>query len=164
MEPIVNSPFFWAGLVVSVITASFWFGNWRGAVNTDRDSFKEFMREVRSDIKKILLKLSDPVTDRSSPIRLTELGRKISNEIDAKSIAKGLLSNALSEVNNESAYDIQEYCFTHLNDCELSLSDTQVDQIKQCAFDNGIETLSVRRVIAIELRDMILSKLSLELK
>jgi len=164
MEAILSSSLFWAGFVVALATAIFWLGNWHGAVNADRDAFKKFMQEVRGDIKEILLKLSNPVAERGSPIRLNDLGKRVSEEVGAKDIAKALLDQILPKARGKSAYDIQEYCFSHLNECDLSLSEARIADIKQCAFDNGIETLSVRRVIAIELRDMTLSELSLELK
>ncbi|MCZ0942268.1 MAG: hypothetical protein OXJ53_04350 [Gammaproteobacteria bacterium] len=151
-------------LLIALVKVLWEAASWYGSVNADRYNFKEFMQEVRGDIKEILLKLSKPVAERGSPIRLTDLGKKVSDEVGAKEIAKGLLGDMLPEVRDKSAYDIQEYCFSHLNECDLSLSEEQIAEIKQCAFDNGIETLSVRRVIAIELRDMILSELSLELK
>ena len=164
MESVVGSPLFWAALAIAFATAVFKGAAWYGAVNSDRDSFREFMQEVRNDIKAILLKLSPPVAESGSPIRLTDLGERISGEVGARGIARELLDDVLPQVRGKSAYDIQEFCFDRLNERDLPLSEAQVDGIKQCAFDNGVETLSVRRVIAIELRNLVLGQLGLELQ
>ena len=98
----------------------------------------------------------------SSPLQLTEFGKNISDSIDAKGIAQSLVAGVNPNVRDKPAYDIQEFCFAHVNECELP--EAQLNHIKQCAFDNGIEQKNVRRVIAVELRNLILSELGLQLK
>ena len=83
------NPSYWAlgislTLMIAVITSAYRFGVWKGKVDNDRTSFKEFMSEVRADIKLILTRLPPTTTTSASPIRLTDLGEHISNSIDAK--------------------------------------------------------------------------------
>ena len=79
-EWFVN-PLFWItfmSLLPVAAGAIFAFGQWKGKVDSDRASFKEFMEEVRSDLKEILRRLpSRTLTDGSPPL-LTDLGRSIS--------------------------------------------------------------------------------------
>ena len=51
-------------------------GGWFSNVNSDRKSFKEFMDEIRGDIKEILLRLPPLTVASSSPLRLTDFGEK----------------------------------------------------------------------------------------
>ena len=75
------NPLFWIAflsLLPMAAGAIFAFGQWKGKVDSDRESFKELMAEVRSDIKEILRRLpSRTLTDGSQP-RLTDSGKSIS--------------------------------------------------------------------------------------
>ena len=73
-----------AVLLLAVGGIIFKFGKWTGEVNSDRDRFNKFIKEVRDDIKTILSRIPPSVVVGSSPLRLTELGEKISKEIHAK--------------------------------------------------------------------------------
>ncbi len=69
---------------------------WKGAVDADRIMFKEFMKEVREDIREInknilgIFSQLDPpdFIDGKSPLSLTEQGQKVSKELNAASWAK----------------------------------------------------------------------------
>ena len=58
--------------------AVFAFGQWKGRVDSDRESFKELMAEIRSDIKEILRRLPSRTLTDGSPPRLTDVGKSIS--------------------------------------------------------------------------------------
>ena len=121
------------------------------------------MKRVEDRLNQIFERLPPrKVVAESSPLQLTEFGRTISDDIDAKGIAQSLVASVMPNMHGKPAYDIQEFCFAHLNECELP--EAQLNKIKQCAFDNGIEQENVRRVIAVELRNLILSELGLQLK
>ena len=52
------NPSYWAlgislTLMITVITSAYKFGVWKGKLDNDRTSFREFMNEVRADIKLI---------------------------------------------------------------------------------------------------------------
>ena len=65
------SPLFWIAFLSLLPVAAgavFAFGQWKGRVDSDRESFKALMAEVRSDIKEILGRLpSRTLTDSSPP-------------------------------------------------------------------------------------------------
>ena len=80
------NPLFWiASLSLLSVAAGaiFAFGQWKGRVDSDRVSFKEFMTEVRNDIKEILRRLPSPTVDAHSPLRLADLGKPISERFTA---------------------------------------------------------------------------------
>ena len=58
--------------------AIFALGQWKGRVDSDRESFKELMVEVRSDLKEMLRLLPSRTLTDGSPSRLTDLGKSIS--------------------------------------------------------------------------------------
>ena len=146
---------------IGVIAVLVRIGMWIGRVNSDRDSFKEFMeavrddfKEVRADIKNILVKVSGPQTvERGRPLRLTELGKEIADEIGAYSIAHELSERVQREIEGMTAHDIQEFCMTYVND-EWVLEPHHERSIKDAAFNHGVIMKQVLEVIAIELRDI----------
>ena len=88
-----------AGLVYGIVRGSIALGEWIGAVNADRVAFKEFMSRIEGKIDRIFERLSPPPTAASaSPIRLTDFGKQISQELDVKAWvpnqAKALLERA----------------------------------------------------------------------
>lgn len=92
------------------------FGKWTGEVNSDRDRFNKFIKEVRDDIKTILSRIPPSVVVGSSPLRLTELGGKISKEIHAKEWAKEIANDLIESVKNKQPYEIQETCIQYIDD------------------------------------------------
>ena len=75
------NPLFWIAFVSLLPMAAgaiFAFGQWKGRVDSDRESFKELMAEVRSDLKEILRRLPSRTLTDGSPLRLTDLDKSIS--------------------------------------------------------------------------------------
>lgn len=112
------NPAYWAlgisiTLGITAITFAFKFGNWHGKVNSELASFREFINEVRADIKQILNRLPQTPTTSASPIRLTELGERISYRIDAKNWAKATARNLIDETKDMDSFLIQEFSFDH---------------------------------------------------
>ena len=144
-------------------------GEWKGKVDADRRNFKEFMtevrrdiRELRGDVKKIFDRLATPssIITRRSPLRLTELGEAISKEIGGKALASRIATNLGSWATDKDAYAIQEYSFEYVE--EFQYSDEERKTIRKSAYDNGLDVSVIRRVLAIELRDKLLKITDLE--
>ena len=75
------SPLFWIFFLSLLPVAAgviFAFGQWKGRVDSDRESFKELMTEIRSDLKEILRRLPSRTLTDGSPPRLTDLDKSIS--------------------------------------------------------------------------------------
>ena len=87
MSEWLANPLFWVAFVSLLPVAAgaiFAFGQWKGKVDSDRALFKGLMAEVRNDIKEILRRLpSSTVAAANSPLRLTDLGKSISERFAA---------------------------------------------------------------------------------
>ena len=86
MQEWLANPVAWVAalsLLSMVAGAAFAFGTWKGKVDSDRASFKVFMKEVRDDIKEILGRLPSPTVADGSPLQLTDCGKSISERLGA---------------------------------------------------------------------------------
>ena len=155
MNEWLASPQFWVLLFAAVGTI-FGFGLWKGRVDSDRASFKEFMKEVRNDIKEILRRLPSHTLAGSSPLRLTDLGKSISERLDAPALAQDLAPHLQERIKGKAPYEIQEMCFDYIRH-EYMPPDAVETLIKTCAYDNGIDRGQVVDVLAVELRDKLLA-------
>lgn len=150
-------PWVWVAAGLSVMGATFAVGKWYGSVNSDRSVFKDFIKEVRNDIKEILKRLPMPVTSKSSPIQLTDFGRTVSECLRAGEIADQLAVQLKEKMQGLSAYDVQEECLRYVNNLYEPPKHIE-DRIKDCAYQNGVKRSEVLRVLAVELRDRLLAE------
>ena len=140
---------------LAALGAIFGVGKWVGAVNADRISFKTFMNEVRKDIKEILQRLPAKVVTGQSPVRLTDLGKRVSECLDAPSIVRGLASELIDRVAGKPDYEVQEMCFSYIDE-EYTPPPEVETVVRKCAYEHGIERDQVMRVLGVELRDQLL--------
>ena len=131
------------------------FGRWQGEVNADRLDFHNFMKEIRAKLDSISERLpkQPPLWMGASPIKLTERGKKISDEANAVEIASWLLTKYEGS-DDDSDYQVQERCFYLAN--KNNLKEDQIRLLEDCAYQNGIDMKAILRVVAIELRDIIM--------
>ncbi len=162
-----------ASVIISAITLHRSIGRkisdrsrWEGAVDADRNSFKEFMQEIRKDIRQInrhiflIFSGSDPdFIDGESPLRLTEKGEKVSKELNAATWAEKTAK--IVEIENKEAYNIQEFCFMYAID-DQHYADEELRSIIGYAYNNGITKEKVQSVFGIELRDKVLEIMNLD--
>lgn len=97
----------------------------------------------------------------SSPLTLTDLGKSISEKIGATELANDYAKKLHDEVKDLNAYEIQEYCFEFCEEkLPAKLKEEKVKQLERMqtvAFEEGIEVEKIMRIVAIELRDKLLS-------
>ena len=139
-----------------VVGGAFAFGTWKGKVDSDRASFKEFMNEVRDDIKEILGRLPSPTVTDASPLQLTDCGKSISERLGAADLAQGLAPLLQAQVEGKTPYEIQETCFDYVRH-EYEPPEDVETRVKTCAYDHGIKRGQVLDVLAVELRDKLLA-------
>ncbi len=138
-------------------------GEWRGQVDADRTNFKEFMTEIRKELRDIRRAINDillrlppaPTVGSTSPLSLTELGSTISKELDAAAWARDTATSVQPEVESKDAYGIQEFCFTYADKKDVFTPEL-LRAMRESAYQHGIDEHQVRRVFAIELRDKLL--------
>ena len=146
--------------LIAIIAAFGKYREWKGTVNADIQSFKEFMNEIRGDIKKIFDRLPpSPITEGASPIKLTDFGTNISHDIGAKKWANLLAPKLVSQVQNQQEFEIYRFCEKYVAD--MKLDDNLQLRIQEVAYNHNISTASVMEIFPIELRDELLSLLNL---
>ena len=147
-----------SGAAIGIVVAAVRVGEWKGKVDSDRTDFRDFMKEVRKDIKEILSSLSSTVTEKSSPLKLTELGQSISDRLKASEWAKQTAPNVIDDVTGKHPYEIQNFCLDYVRR-DIRLTPNMDEEVKSCAYDNGITKRQVLEVLAIELRDELIEAL-----
>ena len=157
-------------LLISICAALIGIGAWVGKMNSDMSTVKDFIKEIRDDIKEIF-KCLPPVTATSkSPIQLTDLGEEVADEIAVETWAHELKQKINTELEGKpDPYEVQEICFQyaekHLFDAikEFDEDDALAKKIKGSAYNHGLELDQVLMVVGIVLRDKALADLDLEL-
>lgn len=132
---------------------------WKGAVDSDRKSFKDFMKEIRKDITALRDEFrtyfgGKPLITPGSPLQLTGYGKKLSEELDGKKWAAEIATGLTDQLGGADAYEIQQFSFNHVEDIEYTAEQSKL--IRDIAYRNGLSEGNVRRVLAIELRDKLL--------
>ena len=117
---------------------------------------KDDIKEVRKNIEKIFQQLPSRVVYSGSPLQLTDFGKRISECLTSGLIADNLISAVRGRQKDKSSYDIQELCFDYVKN-EWKAPDEIESLIRECAYENGTDREQVLEVIAIELRDRLLS-------
>ena len=88
--------------VVAGVAVGRWLwklAEWKGRVNTDRDNFKAFMKEIRSRLDQIFIRLPPPgLSTNESPVVLNELGKKVSEAMGIKVWAEKTAPTFLEKV------------------------------------------------------------------
>ena len=146
---------------LTVATLLIGVGVWLGRISANQRNFKDFMKEVKTDLReindKLLNILSKPkrdVIDTRSPLQLNDLGKKIWKELDASKWVERFGQATKTSFNNKDSYEIQEFCFRYVQTDEI-YSDEETRRIREMAYDNGMSEFDVRRVIGIKFRDTI---------
>ena len=158
MEPWYTNPVVVLGgiaLLASVGTAILKFGEWKGKVDSDRRTFSGFMEEIRKDIKEILTRLPPVEATGASPVRLTEFGKSISEDVGAQDVAKRLAPEVRKQVREMDPYQVQEHCleFMTVKHAPAPELDSLINKV---AYERGVKREQVLRVIALELRDLLI--------
>lgn len=151
------------GTLLAAFGVAVSIGIWIGKVNTDRASFKNFMSEIKTEMKEVQAKLnrilgglSHPVTTKESPVVLTEEGSDLSDCIDAKTVVDELATDLFPRINGMDKYQVQEFCEDYFID-QHNPGDDVESKWRECAYQKGLKMHHVHLVLAVELRDKLLS-------
>ena len=155
-------------VLIAVIGGVIGLIQWGANVNADRKTFKEFMEEVKADIKELLRRLPPVTTAGKSPIELTDLGKKVVTMLQPDQWIEQYALQRLPHTNEMSLYQIQKDAFEFAEQ-ELLISIQNdnsglVKTIEDCAFHHGITISEVMKALGVVLRDKIfqLKGLSIE--
>lgn len=148
-------------LVVGVAIASWKISGWKTKVDSTSSELKDFIKEIREDIKSILGRMRTPV-ESGSPLVLNDLGKKIASEIEADKWMVQIAVDIHERLEDDKdPYEIQEKSFEYAQKSFLAnlTPDAGVElekKIRLSAYNNGLEVKQVLEVIGITLRDKVL--------
>jgi hypothetical protein len=167
-----TNPVVWIGAITALVIIGrviFLIGQWKGKVDEAQSAFKttlaSFMEEIRAEAGRVHARIDDifgrlpraEITS-GSPLTLTDLGRRISDCLNAKALAGTLADSLRERVRGRKPYQIHEMCFDYVkNDFDPPVE--VVDAIGECAYEHGVKREQVLNVLAVELRDQLLSAL-----
>ncbi len=163
---------------LAVIGAAFKIGSWHAHVNADRSFFREFMqeigswyaevnadrvvfrgfmqdirddmRELRGDIKAILMRLPSAPVSTESPLRLTDFGDKLSAHMEAESWAAEIAVDLAPNVQGYEDYQVDQVARDYVSG---QLSAEMGIRVDRCAYEFGIEREGALSVLRVVLRD-----------
>ena len=149
-------------VLITVAILIFKIGSWRGEVNTDRSSFKGYIKEtkqiletIQNDIKSIFLKLPPVPVSGSSPRQLTDFGEKIAEQFGADEWASTLAPDLMRKVEQKKPFEIDQFCQNYV---ESELTSEYEVRVLECAYEKGTSKENVLAVLAVVLRDKLLDK------
>ncbi len=167
---LFGQPWVWvlvAGIILWNMGRFVWkVATWKATTDHRLSSLEKVIPEVYVMLDRILTLLispkpGHPVAESSSPSKLNEYGRELSEKIKAKKVAAAYVDKMHEETQNMNAYQVQQHCFLFsmikmLDDLEKN--DKEIfDRISAVAYEDGLEIERLMRVIGFELRDQVLA-------
>ena len=120
------------------------------------NSHTALLNQIRREIKKLFNRLPSSTVEENSPLRLSALGREIAEAIAASAWARKMAGCLRERVSGMRPDQIHEFCFTYLYD-EYQPDTALGDAISIAAYENGIDQTEVLDVLAIVLRDELMT-------
>ena len=132
---------------------------WVNGVNSKFASISSDLVELKGLVGELVImqmQNTEKTSKSESPRKLTDLGKSISEYLNAPALMQDIAHGLINETAGKEAYDIQEMCLNHvLLDYEPPPEVSVL--IKRCAFEFGVHRIQVLDVLAIELRDYLLN-------
>ena len=159
-----------ASVVVLIFKAGRWFQSTEslktevGSLKTEVGSLRELIgkvaEELRCDIKQILLRLPPPqATASQSPPKLTDFGRILSSDVGGRDWARETAARVVDQIPGPQPSEVQGFSMDYmLNDGNFTEEFHR--KMRECVSDRGTTPEEVRKVLAVELRDALLTNLS----
>lgn len=142
-------------VLIAICSAVFFAARWVGSVNTDRQDFREFMNELKADVKDILSRLPPSVVSRASPVTLTEYGERVAQCLRASEWASRAALELAGEVIDEAPYEVDERARQFVAE---HLDEEMHQRVDECAYEFGVQQEDVLTVLRVVLRDELLRR------
>ncbi len=116
------------------------------------------LRDVRDNTRHILYHMnSDPLTQKGSPVKLTESGEEVSKQSNVREWAENQAPILLTETKEKDEFDTFEICVRHVTSLfENDLSFKR--KVQSVAYYHGTDTVQIRKVYEVVLRDVLMGK------
>ena len=135
-------------------------------ISGDLDEIRRDLSYLKGTID-IIRSGGNPLMASHSPVKLTEDGEKVAEELRARQIVEDNWENIavqLDPVENSSPYDIQQFCLESVSvEPEKYVNDKSLIAIKDYAFSKGQPLQLYLRVIGLIIRDKYLALLDIPL-
>lgn len=154
--------------IIALLAAIGGIGYWIGQVNSDRKSFKEFMKEIKDDIsgirdnvQKIFERLGPPTAASASPAQLTEFGERVAKGINAYEWATDAAGSVLDadRLLVLEPFQIEAFCENYVEQ-ESQKEGIVQDKVQMAIYEYGIERERALPVLRIPLREALLKRRS----
>ena len=139
-------------LLIAVGTLLFKGGKWVGRADERLGTLTSLVGEIRQDIKSLLSRMSPPTVAVDSPLRLTELGEKISAALGAAAWADETADSLHDQVIGKRPDQVQQLCFDYIFN-DFRPSEQLETAISVSGYEHGINKEQVLSVLAVVLRD-----------
>ena len=147
-------------LGILVVTVTWSVRGWTSSIDGRIENLEKAVKEIKDFLKSIF----PSTTLTNSPINLTDLGKDVSQELNAsswaRSVALSLVNEEVPELKAFSHYEIQKYCFDIVEE-RAGLTEMG-KQVEKSAYKKGLKKQQVLDVLAIELRDSIFERLNMD--
>lgn len=141
--------------VLGGLTALLAAAVWVGRMTEFKSATTHVLEEIREDVKKIFDRLPPAAVASGSPLRLTDLGEKVSKELNAREWASEVIEKEGLTGAGKLPYEVQELCQDYLQG-RFHPEPEQESLLKQVAYENGIDQEQVLNVLMVVLRDLLL--------
>lgn len=149
----------WCGIVAALIG----IGIWVGRVNSDRESFKGFVKEIRTDISEIRTNINriferlpvPQLVKTSSPVTLTERGAEVSKTVQSKAWSDKHAPHLVDGAHGKEEFEIFDLCVDYVRQQFQEDADLQ-RAVRAGAYEYGANEREVLKVYEVELRDAVL--------
>ena len=110
---------------------------------------------LNSSITKILLHFPSRFVDNENPLRLTDLGKEVAQELNLTAWAASAAVKLESEAEGKEPYEIQDLCYAYVKE---RLSEEMERAVRRCAYRRGVKWKRFLDVLAVVLRDELLDR------
>ena len=110
-------------------------------------------------MKRLFGRLPKSTVAENSPLRLTQLGDEVAEDLKAAAWARAVAQDLQAEVTGSRPDQIHEFCFSYVHD--KYQPDTDLERaISIAAYEKGIDKIEVLNVLAVVLRDQLLEQVA----
>ena len=117
--------------------------------------------EIRGTMYTLLLRSElTPAVSRTSPVSLTEYGKKLSEGIGARAIIQGHLDQIYRVFESQditNVYKLQAFCLNQL-DWSSVLTEEELDLVDRIAYTESTDRVNVLAVLSVAARDVLLAR------
>ena len=140
-----------------LVIAGYYANKWSKGVDTKLEGFgtklDSFTQKIGEQIAEIFSRLPPVPVAGSSPLQLTEFGRKMAAFLDAETWASEDAQILRPKIGGMEAWQIDAQCANHVR---TALTPQMRDRVAECAYNFGVEQEGVQKVLQVVLRDELL--------